>query len=372
MRRFFNLLRDGWLIIGITLVMFIVLEYGYRLQASIRRSKPAGAAPARDSTQHPYAGQEWFTVFLGRQGLKALNYDLDPYRGYRLGPLKTRFINIDSGGARLTFEMPYDPATARRVFMFGGSSMWGYTARDSFTIASLLARSLATRGVSNVEVVNLAVPGYNATQELATLQSRLVRGDVPDVAIFFDGYNDMSTLFRYGEPGHMYEEELAAERLKLGRRKFWSELFGLGRHSQLVQRFGATRSVRIRRSKELDVGQACSALAGYYRNTVRSVAALGKEYGFTSVFFLQPYPSSSAKPLTDWEKSLPRDPAYQRCTQAVDSALTDRMGHDYYPLNGLFDADSATVFVDGDSHITETANAKVADRMAEVVSPLLP
>ena len=63
--------------------------------------------------------------------------------------------------------------------MLGGSSLWGFGARDDQTIPSLLARRLHDRGVQ-VEVKNLSDLGYVSTQEviglLRELQGRLPAG----------------------------------------------------------------------------------------------------------------------------------------------------------------------------------------------------
>ena len=52
--------------------------------------------------------------------------------------------------------------------MLGGSSLWGFGARDDQTIPSLLARKLHERGLK-VEIKNLSELGYVSTQELIGL-----------------------------------------------------------------------------------------------------------------------------------------------------------------------------------------------------------
>jgi hypothetical protein len=58
--------RDGWLLLGATLLLFIGLELGYRAFRGIRSDAPP--RPAVDSSLHPYAGQEWWGPFQGADG----------------------------------------------------------------------------------------------------------------------------------------------------------------------------------------------------------------------------------------------------------------------------------------------------------------
>ena len=79
-----------------------------------------------------------------------------------------------------------------KLLMLGGSSLWGFGARDDQTIPSLLARKLHERGLK-VEVKNLAELGYVSTQEVIGLIRELQTGYRPDVVIFYDGVNDTTS-----------------------------------------------------------------------------------------------------------------------------------------------------------------------------------
>jgi hypothetical protein len=278
-------------------------------------------------------------------------------------------VNIDSAGRRLTISPVSNSPTALRVFMLGGSSMWGYTSRDSFTIPSLLSQRLAARGVGNVEVVNLAQAGFNSTQEATTFLVELAKGNAPRVAVFMDGYNDVATGIQRSAPGHTFAEEIAQRRVDLGRRGFWGELAGLGRHSSLIRRVTGGGSGLPRR--ERDSIPPCDAIATYYQRVHRTIEALGTAHGVHTITLLQPHHAISKKPLTPWEQSLGKAQSVGRCLAAVDSIMTGQLGSRYFRAYTLFDADTQTVFVDRDSHITEAANARVADYIAELITPLL-
>lgn len=364
-------LRDGWLMLGLTLVLFLALEFGYRGVHAFRAPPDAGTLSAADSALHPYAHADWWGSYQGKDGLLARKNRYDAYRGFWGVPATSRYVNVDSAGRRVTPQPPVTAAHPRRLFMLGGSTMWGYTARDSFTIPALTAVALRGRGITDVEVVNLAQGAFNTTQEATTLVVELARGHVPDAAVFLDGYNDIATSVKYGSVGHTYGEEDTQQQIDLGRRGFWLELVGLGRHAELVQRL--QRMVGINRPANPAPGtpeRICGPVAGYYRDVALSVEALGAKWGFPTIYFQQPIHATTRKRLTPWEQKLYKGRALAPCSASIDSAMADQAGRTYFSLSGLFDADTNSVYVDEHAHITEDANRKVAERIADQVAPL--
>jgi hypothetical protein len=177
---------------------------------------------------------------------------------------------------------------------------------------------------------------------------------------------------KFGSVGHTYGEEDTQQQIDLGRRGFWLELVGLGRHSELIQRL--QRAVGINRRANPAPGtpeRICGPVAGYYRNVALSVEALGKQWGFPAIYFQQPIHATTHKRLTRWEQKLYKGRSLAPCAASIDSAMAAEAGHTYFSLAGLFDADTASVYVDEHAHITEDANRKVAERIADVVLPLL-
>jgi len=365
-------IRDGWLMLGLTLACFLALEFGYRRVHALRGQAADVTPAAADSSLHPYAHAEWWGPFQGREGLMARKNRYDPYRGFWTVPATSRYVNVNSAGQRVTPQPPVTGDHPRRLFMLGGSTMWGFTARDSFTIAALTAVALRARGITDVEVVNLAQGAYNSTQEATTLLVELARGHVPDAAVFLDGYNDIATGVKYGTPGHTYGEEATQQQIDLGVRGFWAELIGLGRHAELIQRL--QQAVGISRPPAPVRGgpaQVCGPVAAYYRNVTISVEALGKQWGFPVIYLQQPIHATTHKQLTPWERTLYQGRSLAPCAASIDSAMTDQAGRSYFSLSGLFDADTVSIYVDEHAHITEDANRKVAERIADLIAPLL-
>jgi hypothetical protein len=358
---------QAWLLCGVTLLMFLSLEFGYRGLRAVRAGL-RGSPPAVDSSLHPYANQPWWPEL--QRDLDQRQNRFDPYRSHWPKPLATRYVNIDSLGRRVTPQRAIQ-GPRRQLFLLGGSTAWGYTARDSATVAAFLAAELESREVRDVEVVSLAQAAFNSTQEATTLMSELARGRRPALAIFLNGYNDIATAGKYGEPGHTYGDEGIQQQIDLGLRGFGAELLGLGRHSAVVQRLRSMAGLQPPPSGQAPAGSVCGPLAGYYRQVAQIGEALGREFGFPVLYFLQPHSAVSRKPPTAWEAGLQAPRLVPPCMMSIDSAMADRRHTTFFSLVDLFDQDSTTVFIDANAHITEAANREVARRIAELAAPLL-
>jgi len=365
-------MRDGWLILGMALAIFLGLEWLYRAQGALRRALSDRSDGTTQHPAHPYAHEAWWPELqIAVQG-SAVRYD--PYRGWWLKPYTTRYVSVDSAGRRLTIQ-PRPPTTgSRRLLLLGGSAMWGYTARDSFTIPAQVARRLAAGASDPVEVINLAQSGFTLTQDVTTLLLELRGGAFPDVVVFLDGNNEIATTFQSGSPGHILNEALLADRFR-GTGNLWGDVLAMFRRSQLVNRLARLVGRPEAGLAAPPPDQACPVIARHYRNLTRSVEALGREYGFTTLFLWQPLRATTRKSLTRWERSIQSLPPYrdmlQRCTAAVDTAMRNRRGLTYVPLHALFDRDTGSVFLDEYGHVTESANGVIADRIVQLVQPAL-
>jgi len=359
-----------WLILGVTLLFFLVLEAGYRVVYGVIHPRREAEASGLNRTDFPYRDSTWYRPWLARREevfRTATRYD--PYRGWHLTAAAEPGLHIDAEGRRVTPQPAARSAHPRQVFMLGASIMWGYTARDSATIPALLARELARRGVTDVEVVNLGNSGYNATQEAITLMLELRRGHVPAVVVALDGPNDAGAVLLGGAVGDVHDQALAASRFE--RRGLLADLI---QHSELLKRLLILTS-----GKRPTLGEeACPQVAQYYARVVGQVEALSQANGFTTYVFSQPLLGRSRKVRTTWERWLDSgNVEFQHmlvaCSLAADSILQPAMGRTFFPLYDMFDSDTGSAFLDHWGHLTETGNAAIASRIADVISgQLLP
>ena len=371
-RRLGGWLRDGWLVVGATLALLVVIELAYRGARTALRPLFPDRLTGMGGANHPYARERWFAPWEERRNRTLHdNTVYDPYRGYRLTAASLPGLHVDSAGHRVTVQRARAPA-ARRLVLLGGSTMWGYNARDSLTIPSLVAARLAARGIHDVEVVNLAEVGYNLTQGVATLLLELRRGRVPAAVVSLDGVNEVDAVLNGGRPGEITDQRLAERRF--ARRGPGAALLALGESSRFLRR--VARLAAPARPPAPSPERACPAVAAYYGEMARVMGALGREYGFPVLLLWQPTLARSRKPRTAWEASLAdARPELQRltvrCSALTDSLLSGGPARTYFPLHSLFDRDTATVFLDHFGHVTERANGVIADRAVELVAPLL-
>ncbi|MDQ7026245.1 MAG: hypothetical protein Q9P44_11900, partial [Anaerolineae bacterium] len=117
-----------------------------------------------------------------------------PYTYWVVDEFQGNYINIDSNGIRFTPN--YETNDSQSIFVFGGSTVWGEGARDAYTIPSHLARLLNENGIPQI-VTNFGQTGYVSTQDAIWFQLQLTQGNVPDIAIFYQGFND--TLSAWGQ-----------------------------------------------------------------------------------------------------------------------------------------------------------------------------
>ena len=68
--------------------------------------------------------------------------------------------------------------------------MFGVGQRDEHTIPSEVARLAEDDGVA-LEVHNYGLPGWVAWQEVQYLERLLARGERYDLAVFYDGFNEL-------------------------------------------------------------------------------------------------------------------------------------------------------------------------------------
>lgn len=362
--------RAAWLVVGATVFLLLILEAGYRLsRATSRLVRPAHAA-GTTRLDHPYHDQAWFDHWAGwRDEVLRDSTRYDPYRGWRLPAVSFPGLHIDSSGRRLTPQAPAAAGPNRQVFFLGGSTMWGYTARDSSTIPTLVARHLAARGVRDVTMVNLAAMGYNATQAAITLMLELRRGNVPSLVVAMDGVNEAGPLEEGGGAGDVYRQRLLAERFE-----------GKGLLRDLLVHFTFLNRLLLLRSGATgstgDVDANCAVVSRYYANLTREMEVIAAANGFPILFLWQPTLVRSRKRRTEWEHSLAGQRTLLQQLTSVCGARTagemrGRADSNYASLDGIFDADTESVFLDHWGHVTERANDVIAARIADLIYPLL-
>jgi lysophospholipase L1-like esterase len=375
--RWLRILRTVWSILGITLVAILLVEASLRVVFAVKDRLAAPGGPDPRVIELGYGGESW--PIQHDLELRALEDRWQPYVYFRQKPFAGRTITIDSDGLRRNWTPP--PSTGRtrkvvKVLMLGGSTLWGYGARDDGTIPSLFARTLHERGY-RVEVRNLAEIGYVSTQEVVALVRDLQAGYRPDLVIFYDGVNDTTSALLEGEAGVTTNERNRRAEfniLQSPARLGGSLVTRIVRESasyRLAQvighRLGGPAPVRLAASSVADREALSRDVVRQYRANVEIVERLGREYGFESLFYWQPvvfdkkvqatYEADEARKL-EWARGF-----FAEVHAAIGNSGELRGDSRFRDLSGLFAETEDLIFIDY-CHTIEAANERVAAEIA--------
>lgn len=372
--------RYVWLVVGLTLLVFCAVEATATvvLRVYTRATQPRGDTRLQADA---YGNAPWVADYYREFHDSRNVMRWTPYVYWRRQPRTSPLISVDERGLRKTISS--DAPGAVKIFLFGGSTMWGTGARDAYTIPSLLARELERHGVT-ATVTNYGETGWVTTQELIALEIELQQGRRPDLVIFYDGINDTYTAFQQAVAGIPQNEfnrvrefnfmtKSVKERLRLiardaalnlSIRKLFHAFTPTGRKGIGVELDEAAPGAALDadQSKRL-AGQVIDV----YRSNIELVRALGEHYEFKSLFYWQP--TISDKPvLTAYEREcraemVPVDRFFQHTYQVLRDRRLDQEGPGRVrDLVSLFETTAEPMFVDR-FHLGEAGNEMVARRM---------
>jgi len=143
----------------------------------------------------------------------ALYYELAPDRN-----------GVNHAGYRGPLYPEEKPDSVRRVVAVGNSTAFGLGVKDADTYLRRLETMLNEIADRPVQVVNLAVPGYNTGQELEMLRARGLRFH-PDLVILGYDHNDPKPILgreRPPMPDDYGKNPLHSELVRYLARKFYS------------------------------------------------------------------------------------------------------------------------------------------------------
>ncbi len=368
-------LRTGWLILGVTLVLVMLLEVSLRGFFGIKDLRKPQIPPDPRVVAEDREGGRWMSLHY--RELQALSDRWQPYVYFRQRPFSGQTVNVLADGTRSTWLPPPSPgedvgAKPLKILMLGGSSLWGFGARDDQTIPSLIARGLHERGI-RAEVRNLAEIGYVNTQEVIALFRELQQGYRPDVVLFYDGVNDTTSALLEGQPTVTTNEVNRVREFNIlqspgrlasafaGYLVHNSAMFRLA--GSIGRRSGLGMAKERRPPENFDLAALAAGVIRGYSANLEMVEVLGKAYGFRPVFVWQPdilskpklVPfESEEKAKVDWASSLFTEVHGQ--LERADELVSNR---GFVNLSGFFSETESLQFLDF-CHTTEEANARIA------------
>ena len=130
--------------------------------------------------------------------MSVAGWDYEEITGFKERPRESKYVNVNSYGVRA--NSPEDAKNFSpngKIWVFGGSTTWGYGVADHQTIPSYLERYLK-KGT-----VNFGRGYYYSLQENLLLATLLRSGYKPDQVVFIDGINERCRI-------EVYEDDFSA------------------------------------------------------------------------------------------------------------------------------------------------------------------
>jgi hypothetical protein len=326
-------------------------------------------------------GREVSTVWYERR--------FDPYLGWFEPDFAGEHVHV-AGGVRRSYE----PAGSRapgavEVAFLGGSTMFGAYQRDEHTIPSEIARLAEADGL-RLRVLNLGQQAYLNWQEVQLLQQRMSGAQAPDLAVFYDGANELVSQFALGvhrEPSHL-EARQVEERLKRASRgedrpsppralyRAWADTSAVNRlANRLRDRVEGPRAeagglVPLWSGDQAErPEQRGAAAAAVHARGVRLARRLAGSFGVRTAFFWQPHLYSKRRVPGEEqvEGTLATDPeAWRR----ADRAARARLAPGVFDLSRALDGVRSPVMYDF-LHTNEVGARAVARAMYARLEPTL-
>jgi len=290
-----------------------------------------------------------------------------PYNYWTTAPYEGDYININSQGVRFTPSFTDDPST-QKIYFFGGSTMWGEGARDAYTIAGHVAQLLAEDNQAQ-QVVNYGQTGYVSTQDLILFQTQLALNNVPDVALFYQGFNDVYSAYLQDTAGIPYREYQRVSDVEAGRSL---------RSGQPVFRIPDGDISTYDWSLVGTASASAQEIADRWFANVNMIQALAEAYNLDIAVVWQPalfeknnLVGSEPRILEDLETVNPNFiDLYKEVDTLVRARIKDENLNHIIVLTDLFADDDRAIFYDL-VHITEVGNLTVAEAVLPTVLDLL-
>ena len=135
-------IETGLALFAVCCLALAAAEIGARLALALRSAVKPPSAPADGrASAAPYADAAYDAARLFREDGAADEQMYVPYVVWHRRPFAGELVNVDSRGERVTHFVSDAPG-ALRVWLLGGSTIWGMGAPDAETIPSRLARIL--------------------------------------------------------------------------------------------------------------------------------------------------------------------------------------------------------------------------------------
>lgn len=311
-----------------------------------------------------------------QEAMQSIGFQYEPWMQFRNPAFRGTFLNTNNQGFRRTKEPRAYDGKPIKIYVFGGSTTFGYGVPDDYTIPSYIQKILEQRYPNKAILVkNYGQGYYYSSQEMLLLISLIKDGDIPDWAVFIDGANDTHQLAQErdepwftSEVRQLWDVKRGASPLSIQRD--WSRIpmvrlaNGL---SGLLSRMPNNNEQQDANSvlTEEDKRRTVNYVMSRYTSNMMIIQAICREYGVKCCFVWQPVP------FYQYDRTLHRtfpykDAAIPEHWAGVYSRMKGYNKTNFLYLGEMLQSVAEKVFVD-DVHYNEAMNEKIAVRICELV-----
>ncbi|CAA7619783.1 SGNH/GDSL hydrolase family protein [Magnetospirillum sp. UT-4] len=211
-----------------------------------------------------------------------------PFAERRTAPFTGRRATVSPEGVRGDGAPQDLRAESAKVFVFGGSTVFGIGVPDAETLPAQLETALKEAG-KEVQVFNFGTDGHHSTAARITLEQLLVAGHRPDVAVFVEGLEDFvhcAAVDAGPSSARLAEALRGAQPLTVA-----GAVAELSRTARLMRHLaGKAAERRAAEAGGCSGGDAIERAALRLDANRRLLSAIAERMGFAVVFVQQPVP----------------------------------------------------------------------------------
>lgn len=311
----------------------------------------------------------WVPETMGELGAAAAQVVYTPASMTSLRDFAGRYVNVTNRVRRShATTLPGEPFD---VWFFGGSTLFGFDAqRDEHTIPSEVVR-LAEADGRPIRARNYGGPGMTNYQETLVFAQLVAAGERPDLAVFYDGINDIALgLFNSlahldvaGEPGQLQSDRVRDAWVNAG-------MVPGGTAAPPSPLIAGNDPVP---AGDIPLDRLVDDVTDVYRQGVELADALGSANGFEVLHFWQP-DLLSREPLDPGEQALVpsqfTDEFIFASVKAYRAMLLTRLPPETIDISTAYDALDGPVLADL-VHVNEDGARAVAAAMYPAIGASL-
>ena len=316
------------------------------------------------------------------------------YKYWKRKQYKSEVINIDDNGIRKTCNQCTSENHKKiKIFVFGGSTIWGTGVEDCETVPSYISEFLNKRGIC-AEVYNYGETGYVSFQETISFLLKIRENNCPNIAVFYNGVNDVYSAFQQKFPGipqNEYRRELEFNNLytisnnveQAIEKNGWKAILEIVAKKSNIIRYIRRKlgvpdykivdSVVLNNNvvkKDKNIHILKEKTVNMYLNNKEILKKISDSIGVKSLFFLQPA-IFFKKNLTDWERQEAEKNWADFNKDVYKGILSQNVDqNDLINLSNIFADTISPIFIDW-CHVSAEGNRIVAIEISKKIVELL-